>query len=122
MIEIPKKAIEKIIEWNGGATRDHIEYDKKICRSLLLSLVAKDNLRSFNVDNNVMEFIKCNIYLFVFFNINSINLGINSNDFFQISVCFFIRCGQVNTEERIASIETYKMEFCAIMDKAKTVE
>lgn len=61
LIEIPKKAVEKFIEWNEGPMRVDVEYDRKICRSLLLSLVAQDDLRSFNVDDDVMQFIKGSI-------------------------------------------------------------
>lgn len=58
MIEIPKKAVDKIIEWNVGEKRHDLRYDRKICQSLLLSLIAKEELRQSIVDDKVMEFIK----------------------------------------------------------------
>lgn len=58
LIGIPNKVVEKVISWNEGPERDDKEYDKKICHSLLLCLVSKTNLRSTNVSNAVMDFIK----------------------------------------------------------------
>lgn len=58
LIKIPQKVVDKIIEWNTGPERDDIRYDRKICHSLLLSLVHKDRLRESVVSDDVMEFIK----------------------------------------------------------------
>ncbi|XP_055309118.1 uncharacterized protein LOC129573007 [Sitodiplosis mosellana] len=84
LIEIPKKAVEKIIEWNVGPRRDDTQYDRKVCHSLLLSLVAKEQLQA--VDAAVMEFIKD---------------------------CFIIRCSGsgVNFEDRVGRIDVYKDEL-----------
>lgn len=67
LIEIPKKAVEKIIEWNEGAMCNDVEYDRKICRSLLLSLVSKDDLCACKVHDDVLNFIKgIDLHLFYF--------------------------------------------------------
>lgn len=58
LIEIPKKVVEKIIEWNQGAKRYESEYDKKVCHMLLLSLVSKESLRKREVNESVIQFIK----------------------------------------------------------------
>lgn len=58
LIEIPKKVVDKIIEWNQGANRNDSEYDKKVCQMLLLSLVSKEGLRKHQVNGDVIQFIK----------------------------------------------------------------
>lgn len=58
LVKVPQKVVDKIIEWNIGPERDDARYDRKICHSLLLSLVHKDQLRASIVDDDVMEFIK----------------------------------------------------------------
>lgn len=50
--------MEKIIEWNQGAKRDDTKYDKKICQSLLLSLVDKEKIFKSEIDDEVLQFIK----------------------------------------------------------------
>ncbi|XP_055312022.1 uncharacterized protein LOC129574267 [Sitodiplosis mosellana] len=83
-ILIPKKAVDKMSEWNTGLKRDDIRYDKKFCQALLLSLVDKQQLKQSIVDADVMQFIRD---------------------------CFAIRCVS-NEEERIASIEKLKDDIC----------
>lgn len=58
LVKVPQKVVDKIIEWNTGPERDNLCYDRKICHSLLLSLVHKDLLRKSVVSDDVMEFIK----------------------------------------------------------------
>lgn len=62
--KIPQKVVDKIIEWNSGPERDDVRFDKKICHSLLLSLVHKEQLRDSLVDDDTLEFIKGNFSLF----------------------------------------------------------
>lgn len=58
LIEIPAKAVTKIIEWNDGTKRENVNYDRKICHSLLLSLVSKEQLKASVVSDEVMQFIE----------------------------------------------------------------
>lgn len=57
-IGIPNKAIDKIIQWNEVPKRDDDRFDRKICHSLLFSLVIKNDLAKFKVSDEVMTFIK----------------------------------------------------------------
>lgn len=70
LIEIPKKAVDKIIEWNTGFKRDDVRYDKKICHSLLLCLVAKAQLQKAVVEPDVIRFIKGKICTIFFWNLS----------------------------------------------------
>lgn len=72
LIEISKKAVDKIIEWNDGPMRNDVEHDRKICRSLLLSLVAKDDLCAAKVNDDVKRFIKGIAFFFQIHFIDSI--------------------------------------------------
>lgn len=58
LIQVPQKAVEKIIEWNQGAKRNDVQFDRKICYSLLLSLVAKEKLLESCISQEVIDFIK----------------------------------------------------------------
>lgn len=49
-----------MIEWNEGPKRVDINYDRKFCYSMLLSLAGKEQLAAFNVNHETMEFIKGN--------------------------------------------------------------
>lgn len=60
-MKIPQKVVDKIVEWNTGSERDDVRFDKKICHSLLLSLVHKDQLSASMVNDDVMTFIKGNL-------------------------------------------------------------
>lgn len=64
---IPQKVVDSIIKWNEGADeRNDVRLDRKICHSLLLSLLSKEQLRAYDVSDDAMEFIKGNeIYIFV---------------------------------------------------------
>lgn len=76
------KAVAKIIEWNE-TKRDDEKYDRKVCHSLLLSLVAKEQLQV--VNEAVMKFVKD---------------------------CFVVRIGAgANAENRIDRIGMYKDEL-----------
>lgn len=65
LIVIPKNAVDKIIEWNQGPKREDIIYDRKICHSLLLSLVCKDQLSAGKIDDEVIKFITCNYFTLI---------------------------------------------------------
>lgn len=113
MIEIPTKAVDKIIEWNTGIKRDDIRYDKKVCQSLLLSLVAKKQLQESVVDADVMRFIKGkNVYFFFFLFLKD---SLTFLLLFLKTDCFNIRCG--NNGVRIDAIEAYKAELGAELCK-----
>lgn len=67
MILVPEKAVEKLIEWNGPAKRNDIQYDRKTCFTWLLSLVGKDQLAACNVNRETMDFIEGNcMFLLIF--------------------------------------------------------
>lgn len=106
-IKIPEKAIEKIIEWNDTKREDWL-YDKKICQSLLLSLVSNENLRESFVADEVMEFIRGNVFMSYF-------PGIILKQFFFIVACFVVRCE--TQQDRIDAIHSYKKELCDAIKK-----
>lgn len=65
LIEVPRKVFEKIGEWNQIPKRNDVTFDKRVCHSLLYSLVSNENLRSRIISDDVMEFIK-GIYFFYY--------------------------------------------------------
>lgn len=89
-----------------------VEYDRKICRSLLLSLVSKGDLCLSKVPDDVIQFIKG---IDFFCSMHTVNFNLQLLYFLFKSACFIVRCGISGAEERIASIETYKTEFCTWM-------
>lgn len=87
---MPYKVIDKILEWNASAEkRADCDYDKKICNMLVWSLASKDNVRTSNISEDVINFIK---------------------------TCFNVRCDH-DKEKRVGAIDMYIKELCA--EKAK---
>lgn len=86
MIEIPYKVVDKILEWNTDhEKRGNLNLDRKICQSLVMSLVSKDDVRESKISGHAKEFIKA---------------------------CLTVRCG-VEDDERIAAIDTYISDLFA---------
>ncbi|XP_055308738.1 uncharacterized protein LOC129572728, partial [Sitodiplosis mosellana] len=82
--EIPYKVIDKILEWNEDRDkRNNIDYDRKMCQMLVMSLTPKDDIRTSKISSQVIEFVKA---------------------------CFIVRCGE--NEERIGAVEMYINDLC----------
>lgn len=92
LIEIPAKVVSKILEWNlDDEKRGDLSYDRKICQSLVMSLVSKNDLLESNINKDVINFIEA---------------------------CFIVRCDD-QVDERIAAIDTYIQELCATKASGK---
>lgn len=55
-IRVPKRVIDKIIDWNEKQC-DDISVDKKIFKSLILCLVTPERLAEGHIDKHVKNFI-----------------------------------------------------------------
>lgn len=63
-ILVSQKTVEKLIEWNEPPKRCDVQYDRKVCYSWLLSLVGKEQIAAFNINCDIMAFIKGRIFYF----------------------------------------------------------
>lgn len=58
MVLIPKRVVDKILDWNNNeALRDDVSFDSKVCLSLLVCLVSKEDLSNYRITEDVKEFI-----------------------------------------------------------------
>lgn len=69
MILVPQKAVEKFLKWNEPPKRADKTYDRKTCFTWLLSLVDRNAFAAFDIDSEIVDFIRGKyLYsLFIFF-------------------------------------------------------